>query len=114
VLARLAACACAATLLAAAPAARVDGAGLRAKQTVRAIATLGPRVAGSAFVVAHLDGVSAGSAANDNGSGVGALVEVARELGEAPGVLYAALGAEEQVMTGLQPASRLGAPAAQR
>ncbi|HUI37393.1 MAG TPA: M28 family peptidase, partial [Gaiellaceae bacterium] len=53
-----------------------------------------------AIVVAHLDGVSAGPAANDNGSGVGALVEVARELGKTPGVLYAALGAEEQVMTG--------------
>jgi hypothetical protein len=146
VFARLAACACAAALLAAAPAAKTDGTGLRAKQTVRAIASLGPRVAGSAperraarvvtarfaalgltpvvqavplprggasrnfvfrtggrlraIVVAHVDGVSAGPAANDNGSGVGALVEVARELGETPGVLYAALGAEEQVMTG--------------
>ena len=144
-LARLAACACAAALLAAAPAARVDPAGARAKQHVRAIAVLGPRVAGttterraarvvrarfaklgltpvvqavplppggasrnlvfrtggrlSAIVVAHLDGVSAGPAANDNGSGVGALIEVARELGDTLGVLYAALGAEEQVMT---------------
>jgi Zn-dependent M28 family amino/carboxypeptidase len=53
-----------------------------------------------AIVVAHLDGVSAGPAANDNGSGVGALVEAARTLGPTPGVLYAALGAEEQVMTG--------------
>jgi Zn-dependent M28 family amino/carboxypeptidase len=53
-----------------------------------------------AIVVAHLDGVSAGPAANDNGSGVDALVEVARELGSTPGVLYAALGGEEQVMTG--------------
>jgi Zn-dependent M28 family amino/carboxypeptidase len=53
-----------------------------------------------AIVVAHLDGVSAGPAANDNGSGIGALVEVARELGATPGILYAALGAEEQVMTG--------------
>lgn len=145
-LARLGACACSAALLTAAPAAKVDGAGARAKQTVRANAALGPRVAGSAterraarvvtarfaklelapvvqvvplrrggasrnlvfrtggrlraIVVAHLDGVSAGPAANDNGSGVGGLVEVARELGETPGVLYAALGAEEQVMTG--------------
>ncbi|HUH21564.1 MAG TPA: M28 family peptidase, partial [Gaiellaceae bacterium] len=134
-------------LLAGSSAARVDQAGVRAKQTDRAIAVLGPRVAGSAnelragrvvrarfarlgltpvvqgvplprggfsrnlvfrtgggplraIVVAHLDGVSAGFAANDNGSGVGALVEVARELGKTPGVLYAALGAEEQVMTG--------------
>jgi len=53
-----------------------------------------------AIVVAHLDGVSAGPAANDNGSGIGALVEVARELDGRPGVLFAALGAEEQVMTG--------------
>jgi hypothetical protein len=143
---RLAACACVAALLPAASPARTDQAGMRAKQTVRALAVLGPRVAGSstelraahvvrsrfarlgltpvvqrfplprggfsrnlvfrtpgplrAIVVAHLDGVSAGPAANDNGSGVGALVEVARELGPAPGVLYAALGAEERVMTG--------------
>jgi Peptidase family M28 len=144
---RIVGCTCAAALLAGSSAARVDQAGVRAKQTVRAIAVLGPRVAGSvnelraarvvrarfarlgltpvvqrvrlprggasrnlvfrsgggplrAIVVAHLDGVSAGPAANDNGSGVGALVEVARELGKTPGVLYAALGAEEQVMTG--------------
>jgi hypothetical protein len=38
-----------------------------------------------AIVVAHLDGVSAGPAANDNGSGVGALIEVARELGDTRG-----------------------------
>src|SRR5512132_3080427 len=147
-LVRIAGCACAAALLlAGSSAARVDQAGVRAKQTVRAIAVLGPRVAGSAnelragrvvrarfarlgltpvvqgvplqrggfsrnlvfrtgggplraIVVAHLDGVSAGPAANDNGSGVGALLEVARELGDTPGVLYAALGAEERVMTG--------------
>ena len=145
-LVRILGCACAAALLAGGSAARVDQAGVRAKQTVRAIAVLGPRVAGSAnelraarvvrarfarlgltpvvqrvplprggvsrnlvfrsgggplhaIVVAHLDGVSAGPAANDNGSGVGALVEVARELGKTPGVLYAAFGAEEQVMT---------------
>jgi hypothetical protein len=145
-LARLAACACAAALLTAAPAAQVDSAGIRAQQTVRALAVLGPRVAGSAterraaqvvtsrfaklgltpvvqsvplprggasrnlvfrtggplraIVVAHLDGVSAGPSANDNGSGIGTLLEVARALGDTPGVLYAALGAEERVMTG--------------
>ena len=146
-LARASACVCAAALLTAAPAAQVDPAGVRAKQTVRALAVLGPRVAGSpterraaqvvtkrfaklgltpvvqavplprggasrnlvfrtggmplrAIVVAHLDGVSAGPAANDNGSGIGALLEVARELGDTRGVLYAALGAEERVMTG--------------
>jgi alkaline phosphatase isozyme conversion protein len=133
-------------MLTTAPPARIDPAGLRAQSTVRAIAVLGPRVAGTvterragtvvrerfaklglepmvqsvplprggasrnlvfrtggplrAIVVAHLDGVSAGPAANDNGSGVGALLEVARGLGDRPGVLYAALGAEEQVMTG--------------
>jgi len=139
-LARIVACACAAALLAGGLAARGDPAGVRAVQTVRAIAVLGPHVAGSvnelraarvvrsrfarlgleptvqrvplprggfsrnlafrpgggpllAIVVAYLDGVSAGPAANDNGSGVGALVEVARELGSMPGVLYAALGA---------------------
>jgi len=146
-LVRIVACACAAALLAGGSAARTDQAGVRAKQTVRALTVLGPRVAGSAnelragrvvrsrfarlgltpvmqrvplprgghsrnlvfrtggrplraIVVAHLDGVSAGPAANDNGSGIGALVEVARELGATPGILYAALGAEEQVMTG--------------
>jgi peptidase M28-like protein len=146
VIARLAGCMCVAALLTAAPAAQVDPLGLRAQSTVRALAVLGPRVAGSAtelraaaivrerfaklglspvvqtvplpgggasrnlvfrtggrlraIVVAHLDGVSAGPAANDNGSGIGALLEVARELGDRPGVLYAALGAEERVMTG--------------
>lgn len=145
-IARLAGCICVAALLTAAPAAQVDQAGTRAQATVRALAELGPRVAGSAterraaavvrarfaklgleavvqavplprggasrnlvfrtggptraIVVAHLDGVSAGPAANDNGSGVAALLEVARELGGRPGVLYAALGAEERVMTG--------------
>jgi hypothetical protein len=146
VIARLAGCICIAALLTAAPAARVDSAGLNAQATVRALAVLGPRVAGSAterraaavvtarfaklglppvvqtvplprggasrnlvfrtggplraIVVAHLDGVSAGPAANDNGSGIGALLEVARLLGDRPGVLFAALGAEERVMTG--------------
>jgi hypothetical protein len=146
-IARLAGCICVAAPLTAAPAAQVDSVGLNAQSTVRALAVLGPRVAGSAterraaavvtarfaklgltpvvqavplprggasrnlvfrtgggplraIVVAHLDGVSAGPAANDNGSGIGALLEVARLLGDRPGVLYAALGAEERVMTG--------------
>jgi Iap family predicted aminopeptidase len=123
-----------------------DVTGDRAKQTVTAIAALGPRPAGSAterragalvagrlrelgyrvvyqrvplprggasrnivglsskrplvVVVAHLDGVRAGPAANDNGSGVGAMIEVARALRGRPGVLVAALGAEERVETG--------------
>jgi Iap family predicted aminopeptidase len=53
-----------------------------------------------AIVVAHLDGVAAGPAANDNGSGVAAMLEVARELRGRPGLLVAALGAEERVQTG--------------
>jgi aminopeptidase S len=53
-------------------------------------------------LVAHLDGVSAGPAANDNGSGVGAIIELAQALRGKPGVLVAALGAEERVETGSQ------------
>ena len=136
-----------AVVLGAAPAAGLEQPGLHAKATVRALASLGPRVAGSAterradafvagrfraiglepvlqdfplprgglshnvvawtgggplraIVVAHLDGVSAGPAANDNGSGVGAVLELAKELKGRPGILLAALGAEERVMTG--------------
>lgn len=53
-----------------------------------------------AIVVAHVDGVSEGPAANDNGSGVAALLEVAREAAGRNGLLVAALGAEERVETG--------------
>jgi aminopeptidase YwaD len=53
-----------------------------------------------AVVVAHLDGVSAGVAANDNASGVAVMLEVARALRGRDGVLFAALGAEERVETG--------------
>jgi aminopeptidase YwaD len=53
-----------------------------------------------AVVVAHLDGVSEGPAANDNASGVAVLLEVARALRGERGVLLAALGAEERVETG--------------
>jgi hypothetical protein len=120
--------------------------GERAHATVRALAALGPRVAGSAaerragrlvearlrslgyrvsvqefplprggssrnvvglsgepvraVVVAHLDGVSAGPAANDNGSGVAVMLELARALRGVDGVLVAALGAEERAETG--------------
>ena len=55
-----------------------------------------PRV----VVVAHLDGVRGTPAANDNGSGVAAMLEVARALRGRPGVLVAALGAEERIETG--------------
>jgi aminopeptidase S len=53
-----------------------------------------------ALVVAHVDGVSEGPAANDNASGVAVLLEVARELRGRRGLLVAALGAEERVETG--------------
>lgn len=52
------------------------------------------------IVVAHIDGVWGTPAANDNGSGVGVLLELARELRGRPGVLLAALGAEERHVTG--------------
>jgi Zn-dependent M28 family amino/carboxypeptidase len=61
-----------------------------------------PEGAGPAqvLVVAHHDGVRQGPAANDNGSGVAVLLEVARAFrGRAP-VTFAALGAEERVETG--------------
>ncbi len=52
------------------------------------------------IVVAHMDGVSAGPAANDNGSGVAAMLEVAQVLRDTEGILFAAVGAEEREMTG--------------
>jgi len=52
------------------------------------------------LVVAHLDGVSAGPAANDNASGIAVLLELARALRGHDGVIFAALGAEERVETG--------------
>ena len=52
------------------------------------------------IIVAHVDGVWGTPAANDNGSGVGLLLELARELRGTPGVLVAALGAEERHVTG--------------
>jgi Zn-dependent M28 family amino/carboxypeptidase len=51
-------------------------------------------------VVAHMDGVWGTVAANDNGSGVGGAMEVARVLKDTPGLLVAALGAEERHVTG--------------
>lgn len=53
-----------------------------------------------ALVVAHLDGVAGTVAANDNGSGVAAMLEVARALRRKRGVIVAALGAEERHETG--------------
>jgi hypothetical protein len=51
-------------------------------------------------VVAHMDGVYGTVAANDNASGVGGAMEVARVLKDTPGLLVAALGAEERHVTG--------------
>jgi Zn-dependent M28 family amino/carboxypeptidase len=51
-------------------------------------------------IVGHMDGVRNTRAANDNGSGTAGVVEVARELKDLPGVLVAALGAEEREVTG--------------
>jgi hypothetical protein len=51
-------------------------------------------------IVGHMDGVWNTTAANDNGSGTAGVVEVARALSGDPGVLVAALGAEEREVTG--------------
>ena len=53
-----------------------------------------------AVIVAHMDGVREGPAANDNASGVATMLEVAAVLREREGILFAALGAEERVETG--------------
>jgi aminopeptidase YwaD len=50
-------------------------------------------------LVAHLDGVRGSPAANDNASGVGVLLELARALRGRDGVWIAATGAEERVVT---------------
>jgi hypothetical protein len=52
------------------------------------------------IVVAHMDGMPRTRAANDNGSGVGVTLELARRLMTKRGVLLAALGAEERRHTG--------------
>ena len=49
---------------------------------------------------AHMDGVSGSPAANDNGSGVAVMLELARALAGEPGVLVAGIGAEERRETG--------------
>jgi aminopeptidase S len=51
-------------------------------------------------IVGHMDGVHNTEAANDNASGVAGVVEVARALKDMPGLLVAAVGAEERVVTG--------------
>lgn len=52
------------------------------------------------IIVAHMDGVHGTQAANDNASGVGVLLTVAKYLAGEDGVLVAALGAEERMVTG--------------
>ena len=52
------------------------------------------------IIVAHMDGMPWTRAANDNGSGVGVTVMLAQYLADEPGVLVAALGAEERRHTG--------------
>ena len=52
------------------------------------------------LIVAHIDGVRGTPAANDNASGIGVILELARALRNAPGVVIAALGAEERHVTG--------------
>jgi hypothetical protein len=51
-------------------------------------------------IVAHIDGVHHTPAANDNASGVGTMLELARNLRGTEGVRFAALGAEERMVTG--------------
>jgi hypothetical protein len=51
-------------------------------------------------IVGHMDGVHNTEAANDNASGVAGVVEVARALRDMPGLLVAAVGSEERVVTG--------------
>ena len=52
------------------------------------------------IIVAHMDGMPGTRAANDNGSGVGVMLMLAQYLADEPGVLVAALGAEERRHTG--------------
>jgi glutaminyl-peptide cyclotransferase len=52
------------------------------------------------IIVAHMDGMPWTRAANDNGSGVGVTLMLAQYLANEPGVLVAALGAEERRHTG--------------
>ena len=59
-----------------------------------------PRGLPRILLVAHLDSVHEGPGANDNGSGVAVLLELARALRGEAGVLLAVTGAEERVETG--------------
>jgi aminopeptidase YwaD len=75
----------------------------RATRNVVGFTTRRPKV----VLVAHLDGVQGSPAANDNASGVAVMLELAASLRGEPGVLVAATGAEERVVTGSQ--AHLGA-----
>lgn len=75
---------------------RVDLPNGRSSRNVVGLSSGRPKV----VIVAHLDGVRRSPAANDNASGVAVLVELAASLRGMPGVLVAATGAEERVVTG--------------
>jgi hypothetical protein len=80
-----------------------------------------PDGASRVVLTAHYDGVRGTPAANDNGSGVAVLLELAAALRDRPGVLLAATAAEERAQTkskrhlgslrllqGISPAARRG------
>ncbi len=75
---------------------RVDLPNGRSTRNVVGLTSGRPQV----VIVAHLDGVRGSPAANDNASGVAVLLELAASLRGEPGVLVAATGAEERVVTG--------------
>lgn len=75
---------------------RVDLPNGRSTRNIVGLSSGRPKV----VIVAHLDGVRRSPAANDNASGVAVLVELAASLRGMPGVLVAATGAEERVVTG--------------
>ena len=75
---------------------RVDLPNGRSTRNVVGLTSGRPKV----VIVAHLDGVRGSPAANDNASGVAVLLELAASLRGRPGVLVAATGAEERVVTG--------------
>jgi aminopeptidase YwaD len=75
---------------------RVDLPNGRSTRNVVGLTSGRPKV----VIVAHLDGVRGSPAANDNASGVAVLLELAASLRGEPGVLVAATGAEERVVTG--------------
>ena len=75
---------------------RVDLPNGRSTRNVVGLSSGRPKV----VIVAHLDGVRGTPAANDNASGVAVLLELAASLRSMPGVLVAATGGEERVVTG--------------